>query len=187
MKFSTAVFDTPRRQRDIGSLDNKLAPFHWLLNSNRALYVSLALLALASPPAFAVAPVAVDDGFTTDEDTPLNEAAPGVLGNDTDAEGDPLTAVLDVGPASGTLDVFNADGSFTYTPADDFNGSVNFTYHANDGTADSANDPPVAVDDGFTAAEGGSIPGGSNVRANDSDPDDALANLSVTLTGPAPP
>jgi hypothetical protein len=158
MKFSTAVFDTPRRQRDIGSLDNKLAPFHWLLNSNRALYVSLALLALASPPAFAVAPVAVDDGFTTDEDTPLNEAAPGVLGNDTDAEGDPLTAVLDVGPASGTLDVFNADGSFTYTPADDFNGSV-------------ANDPPVAVDDGFTAAEGGSIPGGSNVRANDSDPD----------------
>jgi hypothetical protein len=137
MKFSTAVFDTPRRQRDIGSLDNKLAPFHWLLNSNRALYVSLALLALASPPAFAVAPVAVDDGFTTDEDTPLNEAAPGVLGNDTDAEGDPLTAVLDVGPASGTLDVFNADGSFTYTPADDFNGSVNFTYHANDGTADS--------------------------------------------------
>ena len=31
-------------------------------------------------------PVATDDAYPTDEDTPLNEPAPGVLGNDTDAE-----------------------------------------------------------------------------------------------------
>ena len=32
------------------------------------------------------APVAVDDTGTTDEDTNLSVAAPGVLGNDTDVE-----------------------------------------------------------------------------------------------------
>ena len=46
-------------------------------------------------------------------------AAPGVLGNDTDPDGDPLTAVLVTGPSHGSL-TLNADGSFTYTPAADF-------------------------------------------------------------------
>ena len=40
------------------------------------------------------APVAVDDSYTTNEDTPLTIAAPGVLGNDTDVDGDALTAAL---------------------------------------------------------------------------------------------
>ena len=58
---------------------------------------------------------------------------------------------------NGTL-TLNADGSFTYTPAANFNGTDSFTYKANDGTADSnvatvtitvnpVNDAPVAVDD----------------------------------------
>jgi hypothetical protein len=51
------------------------------------------------------APVAVDDEYTTQEDTPLTVAAPGVLGNDTDADGDPLIAVLDAAPASGDAGV----------------------------------------------------------------------------------
>ena len=38
------------------------------------------------------APVADDDSLPTDEDTALNVAAPGVLGNDTDVDGDSLTA-----------------------------------------------------------------------------------------------
>ena len=45
--------------------------------------------------------MAVDDSYATDEDTPLTVAAPGVLGNDTDVDGDPLTAVL-VTPARPT-------------------------------------------------------------------------------------
>jgi len=81
-------------------------------------------------------PVAVDDAYTTDEDIPLVVSAPGVLGNDTDFESDPLTAVVDTAPANGTL-VLNADGSFTYTPNPDFNGTDTFTYHANDGLSDS--------------------------------------------------
>jgi hypothetical protein len=46
----------------------------------------------------------------------LTVAAPGVLANDADADGDPLSALLVSGPAHGTL-ALNADGSFTYSPA----------------------------------------------------------------------
>jgi len=71
-------------------------------------------------------PVASDDGYTTDEDTPLAVGAPGVLANDTDTEGDALSALLAVAPSSGILDL-SADGSFTYTPDPDFNGTDTFT------------------------------------------------------------
>ncbi len=53
--------------------------------------------------------------------------------NDTDVEGSALTAVLDVGPAHGTL-TLNTNGTFTYTPTANYSGSDTFTYHANDGT-----------------------------------------------------
>ena len=48
--------------------------------------------------------------------------APGVLANDTDVDGDPLTAVLVAGPAHGTL-TLNANGSFTYAPTANYNGA----------------------------------------------------------------
>jgi VCBS repeat-containing protein len=110
-------------------------------------------------------PVAVDDAYATDEETPLNVAAPGVLGNDSDADGDALTAVLDTTTSKGTL-TLNADGSFSYTPNLNFNGTDSFSYHANDGQADSnvvtvsltvndVNDPPVADPNGpYTGDEG---------------------------------
>jgi VCBS repeat-containing protein len=82
------------------------------------------------------APVAVDDSFITAEDTVLSIAAPGVLGNDSDVEGDAMTAVLDTTPLSGTL-VLDPDGSITYTPTLDFVGIDSFTYHAHDGLLDS--------------------------------------------------
>jgi hypothetical protein len=78
------------------------------------------------------APVAEDDSYTTDEDTPLVVPAPGVLGNDSDVEGDPLTAVLVSGPSHGTL-TLNPNGSFTYTPEENFVGEDSFTYQAYDG------------------------------------------------------
>ena len=68
------------------------------------------------------APVAVADSYSTAEDTALTVAAClAVLGNDTDVDGDPLTAIQVSGPAHGTL-TLNADGSFVYTPAADYNG-----------------------------------------------------------------
>ena len=99
------------------------------------------------------APVANNDIYNTSEDTPLSVPAPGVLGNDTDADSNPLTAALGTGPSNGEL-TLNSNGSFTYTPNNNFHGSDSFTYRANDGTANSntatvtinvaaVNDPPV--------------------------------------------
>lgn len=86
-----------------------------------------------------VAPVANPDGFSVGEDGILNQAAPGVLANDTDANGDALTAQAMGGPpANGDL-AFNANGSFTYAPDPDFNGTDQFSYRASDGGANSAN------------------------------------------------
>ena len=136
------------------------------------------------------APVAVNDlGYAPNEDTVLTVAAAGVLTNDTDADANPLTAILLTGPSQGAL-TLNANGSFVYTPALNFNGSDTFTYKANDGTADSAaatvtitvnavNDAPVAVVDTATINEdGGAL--AINVLANDSDVDGTFTVTAVT-------
>ena len=83
------------------------------------------------------APVAVDDAYNTNEDTTLNEAAPGVLANDTDGENDTLTATLVSGPANAASFNLNSDGSFSYTPSLNFSGVDSFTYKASDGEAES--------------------------------------------------
>lgn len=77
-------------------------------------------------------PVAVPDSYTVTGGQTLTVAAPGILANDSDVDGDPLTAVLSTGPAHGSL-VLNADGSFHYTPNARFVGEDNFTYRPNDG------------------------------------------------------
>jgi VCBS repeat-containing protein len=82
------------------------------------------------------APVAASDAYSTDQITTLTVPVPGVLGNDTDADGDPLTAVLVSGPSHGTLDL-NSNGSFTYTPAANYSGADSFTYRASDGSLQS--------------------------------------------------
>src|SRR5690606_26927369 len=80
------------------------------------------------------APVAGNDSYSTDEDTVLTATVPGVLANDSDVDGDTLpantTPVTDV--SHRTL-VPNSDGSFTYTPDADFNGTDSFVYEVSDG------------------------------------------------------
>jgi VCBS repeat-containing protein len=83
------------------------------------------------------APAAVNDTYTATEETTLNIAVAGVLANDTDPDGNALTAALITAPSHGTL-TLNANGSFTYTPALNYEGPDNFTYRANDGKADSS-------------------------------------------------
>ncbi len=83
------------------------------------------------------APVAKADSYTTSQGTALNVSVPGVLANDTDADGDPLTAALAGGPASGTV-TLNSNGSFAYTPNSGFSGTDSFSYKASDGQAMSA-------------------------------------------------
>jgi hypothetical protein len=88
-----------------------------------------------------VPPIAVSDSYGIPQNTPLTVAAPGVLDNDSDLNGDPLTAVLENGPDQGSL-TLNPDGSFLYTPNQDFSGQDSFSYRANDGSASST---PVSV------------------------------------------
>ena len=137
---------------------------------------------IRATPFEAGVPVATGDSYSTDEDRPLSVAAPGVLANDADPEGDALTAILTTGPAHGTLDLA-PDGSFTYTPATDWHGSDSFTYLADDGSVDSdavtvaievreANRPPVTAGDAYTVAEATSLSvAAPGVLANDSDPE----------------
>jgi hypothetical protein len=139
-------------------------------------------------------PAATDDQFTTDEDAPLAVDAPGVLGNDTDVDGDALTATLAQPPAHGTV-VLNSSGSFVYAPASDFHGEDAFTYTARDpdglaGTAmvhitvAAVNDPPIAVDDTAATDEDTTLVlSPASLLANDTDVDgDALA---ISAVGPA--
>ncbi|TLM73683.1 MAG: hypothetical protein FDZ70_07535, partial [Actinobacteria bacterium] len=96
--------------------------------------------------------------YGTREDTPISvPATAGVLVNDTDADFDSLTATLVAGPAHGSVSLA-ADGSFTYTPTADWNGTDAFTYRASDGVNQSTSatvtiavtpvaDAPVAPDD----------------------------------------
>jgi Ca2+-binding RTX toxin-like protein len=81
-------------------------------------------------------PVAVNDTFyLTHPDgtagTLTTSEATGVKANDSDPDGDSLTVELVSGPAGFTL---NSDGSFSYTAAGDFFGTVSFTYRVFDGT-----------------------------------------------------
>jgi len=82
------------------------------------------------------APVAVDDAFTGIDGAGLTVAIPGLLGNDIDVDGDPLTARIVATPAHGVV-TLAADGSFHYVPSPGFRGTDTFTYVANDGVLDS--------------------------------------------------
>ena len=136
------------------------------------------------------APVAVNDAATTAEDTAVSG---NVLANDTDVDaGTTLTASLVATRGERDRDA-GADGSFTYTPAANFNGTDSFTYTATDGTAVSnvatvtitvtaVNDAPVAVDDAATTAEETAVSGA--VLANDTDVD-AGTTLTATLVASA--
>jgi hypothetical protein len=74
------------------------------------------------------------DTYSVTENRSLKiDAAHGVLANDTDPEGDSLTAKLKNDVQSGQLS-FNADGSFTYQPNAGFQGWDSFTYYPQDGS-----------------------------------------------------
>jgi hypothetical protein len=134
-------------------------------------------------------PSAQGDSYLLSEDARLTVAAPGVLGNDTDPDGDVLSAVLVSGPSHGTL-TLNGNGAFSYLPNTNYNGDDNFAYRASDGYAVStittvtlnvapANDPPVANPDTFNVQEG--VATRIDVLANDTDADgETLTVVAVT-------
>lgn len=84
-----------------------------------------------------VPPSATGDLYGVTAGRTLSVAAPGVLGNDVDPEGDTLSAHLVTDASHGTL-ALAANGSFTYTPDPGFTGPDAFTYVASDGYGFSA-------------------------------------------------
>ena len=155
-----------------------------LANSNIAT-VSLTINALP--------PVATNDSFNTSFNTPLNVAASGVLGNDSDPQALALTAVLVSGPTNGLL-TLNANGSFSYTPNANYYGFDSFTYQATDGKFPSnvatvsliiSGLPPVATNDSFSTNVNTSLNvTASGVLANDSDPQ-TLPLTAILVSGPS--
>jgi PKD repeat protein len=80
------------------------------------------------------APVAVNDAFNPNAvNTAYSVAAPGVLANDTDADGNPLTAQLVTVHQDLKNFVLNPNGSFSFGPMEKV-GTFPFTYRAFDGT-----------------------------------------------------
>ncbi|MBC7129376.1 MAG: tandem-95 repeat protein, partial [Thermoplasmatales archaeon] len=135
-------------------------------------------------------PVANDDYYSTDEDIMLVAIAPGVLENDYDADGDALSAILVSEPSHGSL-TFNSNGSFIYTPQENYYGQDSFTYKAYDGkdysniatiyiNITAVNDAPFAVDDIATTDE--DIPIYINLTSNDYDIDGSIDLTSIEIT-----
>jgi HD domain-containing protein/Big-like domain-containing protein len=125
-------------------------------------------------------PVAGDDAYVTQQDTPLTIAAPGVLGNDGDQDGDTLT--LQTSPTSGPTNgvvVLASDGSFTYTPNSGFTGTDSFTYRIDDGTGRSA-DGVVTI----TVTSGASI--SSTLYFQPGDPSLDIWNMTPAPAPAAP-
>jgi VCBS repeat-containing protein len=129
------------------------------------------------------APVAEGDIFTVAEGETLNIAAPGVLANDSDADGNSLAATLVGSPVNGTLSL-NGDGSFTYVHNGSETTTDSFTYQVSDGvnstlgivnlTVTPINDAPLAQSDAFATDEDTALTGNvltDNGSGADSDPD----------------
>jgi len=169
--FNNTVFLSPSDQIDTNSTDNEA-------------FVEVAVINAE--------PVALNDTYTTPEDTLLFISAPGVLLNDTDADLDTLTVAASSPASNGTVILFS-NGTFTYDPDPDFNGIDSFSYSVFDGnefsntanvtiTVTSVNDAPVALNDTYTIPENTELsvlPLG--ILANDTDAEnDSLQSVLVT-------
>ncbi len=138
------------------------------------------------------APVAAGDSYSLAEDDVLSvDADGGVSANDTDADGDPLSASLASEPDHGTV-ALAADGSFEYTPEPGFHGEDSFTYVTGDGQAESTetlvaiaveaiNDAPVSAGDAYSVVEDSmlTVDAIGGVLANDSDADGDTLTVTV--------
>ena len=99
-------------------------------------------------------PDAIDDIASTDEDTPLNIDVLADNGNGADDQGDaPATVIAVTDPLNGTVTV-NADGTVTYTPDADFNGTDTFDYTIEDANGDTSTATVTVVVSDYSRCHG---------------------------------
>ncbi|MFB6319227.1 Ig-like domain-containing protein [Saccharicrinis sp. FJH54] len=133
-------------------------------------------------------PGAVNDNVSTDED--ILSAPFDPLVNDYDADNSGISLFSMGSAANGTITDLG-DGTFTYQPNLNYNGTDSASYVIQDGEGDQAtgkiyftvnpiNDPPVAVLENRITQE--DTPININVLANDSDVDGNLSPSGVTIT-----
>ncbi|BAJ03817.1 RTX toxin, putative [Shewanella violacea DSS12] len=140
--------------------------------------------------------IIANDNYTAEED---NLVTGNLLDNDLDADteltvvsftvdGDTYTTGTEIVLDGGTL-VINEDGSFTFTPNDNWNGTVpDITYTTNTDETGTltievtpVDDPSVLVNDSHTIGEDDVATG--NVLDNDSDLDNDLTVVSFDVNG----
>lgn len=136
------------------------------------------------------APTAVDDGFTTDEDTAVSIPIASLLGNDSDIDGDTVQFDSPGSAVGGTVALVGSN--VVFTPNLNFNGAASFTYTISDGkgkfdtatvtvTVNPVNDPGVMAPEVINLPEDNFVLG--NVLSNDSDVDDTLRIASYEVNG----
>ncbi|MEG4326756.1 DUF4347 domain-containing protein, partial [Microcoleus sp. herbarium5] len=122
-------------------------------------------------------PIVQPENYPTLHDQVLNVPfAKGVLANDSDVDGDVLTATKVTNPNNGTI-AFNKDGSFIYTPNPGFVGLDSFTYTVSDGAAtlpaianiSVTNNPPIVQPENYPTLHDQvlNVPFAKGVLAND--------------------
>ena len=133
-------------------------------------------------------PTAGNDRYQIRYGSTLTIAAPGLLANDSDAEGHHLTVRWVEDPTTGTLAFLSADGSFTFRADGVYLPEARFRYEAVDERGASTvatvtivilNNAPTAQDDDATMLEDAVITLAPTVNDSDLDGDD------ITLIGPA--
>lgn len=152
-----------------------------------------------------VSPVAVNDSYTINEGDSLsitNVAGNHLLINDSDFENNALTVnTTPINNVNNGSLVLGNDGSFTYIPSVNFNGTDTFTYEINDGfggtsqatatiTINAINDVPIAIADAYILNEDSvltkQISDVDNLLSNDSDIDgDTLSVNPVPISSVA--
>ncbi|WP_156493254.1 tandem-95 repeat protein, partial [Oleiphilus sp. HI0125] len=140
-------------------------------------------------------PVSGDLAYAIDEDGSITLSQEQLLAQASDVEGDTLTA-LNLQTANPELTITdNGDGTFTLTPAANFNGDLDISFDVFDGeatvaanidlTVNPVNDLPVAQDQNFQMNEDGTITltdGDLLTGASDVD-GDTLSISDVAYTG----
>jgi Cadherin-like domain/Bacterial Ig domain/RTX calcium-binding nonapeptide repeat (4 copies) len=171
---------------------NGAANFSYVVSDGAALSAPISVV--VNVQAVNDAPVAAPDSFAAVEDTPLTLSAAALLGNDTDVDG-PALRITSVTSGNGGSAVLNVDGSVSFTPAGNFNGTAGFSYTASDGEFTSpasvtlnvaaVNDAPQAnPDSAATPRNRPLLLSAATLLANDTDVDDAVSLRLTSVQAP---